>query len=527
MPRLLVVDDQRSTLQLLAALFEAEGYDVDVAEDAPGAIAELDAHDYDVVFTDLRLGIEQDGIDILQEAKRRRPHAQVVIMTAFSSVESSILAMKAGAYDYITKPFKREELVLLASRAAEKTQLAKRVETLERTVDGEGSAGSQIIGKSKALLQVMRLVGQVARTDATVLITGESGTGKELVAKALHEFSPRVGGPFVAVNCGAIPENLQESEFFGHAKGAFTGASRTKTGMFEQAHGGTLFLDEVGEMTLATQVKLLRFLQSGEVRKVGENKPAIVDARVVAATNRDLMGMIAAKQFREDLYYRLNIVAVEMPALRQRGGDIELLAGFFLARYARTTGHDVRGFTDAAMAALHAHTWPGNVRELENAVERAVTLSQGPMIDVDDLPRLAPAVVPDWSPPAGPPGLSGEWQAAMSGEWEAAWRERSAAAEAYGASFGAPGWPQAGDPHPFGRFPPPSNSPQPATPLSSDAIPALVGGPKEFLTLEQVERAHILLALERFAGSRTKASKALGISKATLWRKIKTFELDP
>ena len=538
MPRLLVVDDQHSTLELLARLFRAEGYTVDTAAEAPAAIAALDAHDYDVVFSDLRLGYEHDGMDILQEAKRRRPHTQVVIMTAFSSVESSLLAMKAGAYDYISKPFKREELVLLAHRASEKTQLAKRVERLERTVDGEGPAGSQIIGKSKAILSVMRLVAQVARTDATVLITGESGTGKELVAKALHQYSPRANAPFVAVNCGAIPENLQESEFFGHVKGAFTGASRTKMGLFEQANGGTLFLDEVGEMSLATQLKLLRFLQSGEVRKVGENQPVIVNARVVTATNRDLLSMIAAKEFREDLYYRLNIVAVELPALRERGSDIELLAGFFLVRYARKTGNDVQGFSDAAMERLRSHPWPGNVRELENAVERAVTLSPGPLIDVDDLPRLERPPTPERMPPLNP-----AYNPLVSGDWEAARREGYPGGDPFGASgahaavtggyapvYGAPAWPQHPDPMLNGPYPPGGHGgmQRAATPLSADSMPAVsLRAPAEsFRTLKELEKEHILRALEIFGGNRTKASTALGISKATLWRKLKAYGLE-
>jgi DNA-binding NtrC family response regulator len=551
MPRLLVVDDQQETLDLLARLFLAEGYSVDVAAEAPLAVELLDANEYDVVFTDLRLGYEHDGMEILQEAKARQPHTQVLIMTAFSSVESSLQAMQAGAYDYITKPFNREELVLLAHRAAEKAQLARRVERLEAAVKGEGPSGTQIIGKSKAILRVMRLVGQVARTGATVLVTGESGTGKELIAKAIHQLSPRVDAPFVAVNCGAIPENLQESEFFGHVKGAFTGASRTKTGLFEQADHGTLFLDEVGETSLATQVKLLRFLQSGEVRKVGDTRPAIVDARLVAATNRDLLSMIAAKHFREDLYYRLNIVAVEVPPLRERDGDIELLAGFFLGRYARKTGNDVRGFSDAAMERLLTHNWPGNVRELENAVERAVTLSPGPLVDVDDLPRLDRP-----PPPEARPMVSGSFAPLGSGDWEQARREgypdpygapgHPGVPNPYGGGYAGPAWAAYADPGVVGnryqappvpdpagvsgRFPAPVPAARalPPRPLSSDRVPSVgFADPNQgFPSLKEVERLHIIRALELFDSNRTKASSALGISKATLWRKIKLYEID-
>ncbi|MCP4871799.1 MAG: sigma-54-dependent Fis family transcriptional regulator [Proteobacteria bacterium] len=487
MARILVVDDQVETLELLARLFRAQGYEVDAVADGDLAQTAIEETDYDVVFTDLRLGFPYDGLELLEMVKKARPRTQVVIMTAFSSVESSVLAMKAGAYDYITKPFKGEEVLLLAARAAERATLTGKVRDLEGRSETDHHRKPEIVGQSPAMVRMMRLVGQVARTDATVLIVGESGTGKELVAAALHQLSPRVDKPLVAVNCGAIPENLQESEFFGHVKGAFTGAIRTKTGLFEEAHTGTLFLDEVGETSLATQVKLLRFLQTGEVRRVGGNEATRVDARLVAATNRDLEAMIEAKAFREDLYYRLNIIAVEVPPLRDRTGDVEVLAKYFLSRFARKLGNGVTGFTDRAMKRLVRHRWPGNVRELENAVERAVTLARGTRVDVDDLPRLDRL---GSAARSSRPKDEFSLHPTLSGEWDTV-----------------------------------SNPFQLAV-----AAPARLeyedNDVQQFPSLAEMERAHIERALAAFGGNRTRTSKALGISKATLWRKLKSYEAE-
>ncbi len=477
MARILVIDDLAATRDLLTKLFASQGYAVDAVPDGAKAHEHIKKVDYDVVFTDLRLGYPYDGLEVLEMIKKIRPRTQVVIMTAFSSVESSVLAMKAGAYDYITKPFKGEEVLLLAARAAEKAQLTERLHDLEGKAATVGA--TEIVGRSTEMVRLMRLVGQVARTDATVLVVGESGTGKELVAQALHQLSPRVDKPFVVVNCGAIPENLQESEFFGHVKGAFTGAIRTKTGLFEQAHSGTLFLDEVGETSLATQVKLLRFLQTGELRKVGGTDPVHVDVRLVAATNRDLESMILDKSFREDLYYRLNIIAVEVPPLRERGGDVETLASYFLALFARKLSNSVTGFSDGAMERLTSYHWPGNVRELENAVERAVTLARGTRVEVEDLPRLGRAGARLGVPSDGvfrtPVPLAGP---TTSMEWE------------------------------------------PVAPRPSPIEAEIAGFP----TLKEMERRHIERALAHFKGSRTRTCKALGISKATLWRKLKSYE---
>jgi DNA-binding NtrC family response regulator len=458
-------------------------------------------------------------------------------MTAFSTVESSVLAMKAGAYDYITKPFNPEEVLLLAARAAERAQLHEKVTRLERRALGSRASATEIVGTSPAIVRVMRLVGQVARTDATVLVVGESGTGKELVAQAIHELSPRSEKPFVAVNCGAIPENLQESEFFGHMKGAFTGAIRTKVGLFEQANGGTLFLDEIGETSLSTQVKLLRFLQTGEVRKVGDNTPVHVNVRLVAATNRDLLQMIEQKAFREDLYYRLNIIAVEVPPLRERSGDVEILARYFVAKHARKLGNGVSGFSSEAMERLQTWHWPGNVRELENAIERAVTLSRGTLVGIDDLPRFerasnrgASLTSITWPPAGGEelPSLAEELHrrqirpgagiARGEGSGRALSPERQAPgplpmAASVDAALTVAGSIQAG----VGSLAP--GSPRPArVPLPSSGEP--------FPDLESVERSYIEAALRRFGGNRAQACRALGISKATLWRKMKAWEID-
>jgi len=470
--RILVIDDQPATLELLATLFREEGYLVDAVPDGGKARDHLEKVDYDVVFTDLRLGYPYDGLEVLEMVKSLQPRAQVLIMTAFSSVQSSVLAMKAGAYDYLPKPFNREEVLLLAARAAERAQLDERLRTLEDEVERSRPEATEIVGSSPEMVQLMRLIAQVARTDSTVLVTGESGTGKELVAQALHQLSPRAEKPFVAVNCGAIPDNLQESEFFGHVQGAFTGAIRTKTGLFQQAHEGTLFLDEIGETVLSSQVKLLRFLQSGEVRKVGGNRAETVDARLVAASNRNLVAMTQEKSFREDLYYRLNIIAIEVPPLRYRQGDVDELAKYFLARRARKLGNGVTGFSAAAIDRLRRHNWPGNVRELENAVERAVTLSRGRVVEVGDLPPMAQAL---------------DLPTVLAADGD---RSRQPPGEA--------------------------NEPVLAAEFAQ-------GGPLVFPSLRELEHQHIEQALLLFSGNRTRASAALGISKATLWRKIKSY----
>lgn len=483
MSRILVIDDQQDTLDLLVRVFEDEGYIVDAAVDGTEARERVESREYDVVFTDLRLGYPFDGLEMLNLVKQTCPRTQVIIMTAFSSVESSLLAMKAGAYDYITKPFTREEVQLLAARASEKATLTDQVRLGATGTDIESVLATEIVGRSPALMRVMRLVGQVARTDATVLISGESGTGKELVARAIHQLSPRVDRPFVPVNCGAIPENLQESEFFGHVRGAFTGAIRTKTGLFEQADTGTLFLDEVGETSLSSQVKLLRFLQLGEVRKVGDTRSARLDVRMVAATNRNLEEMIAEKSFREDLYYRLNIIAVEVPPLREREGDVEILARYFLAKKSRKLGNGVVGFMPEAMQRLVAHSWPGNVRELENAIERAVTLTRGRRVSVEDLPVMSLGLARRRGDLTGRGTSVAPFPAVHS-------------------SIGDR--PVSRPPVVFGVH-------------ASD--PAVI----EFPSLATVEQQHIEAALAHFGGNRTRTSVALGISKATLWRKLKAY----
>jgi DNA-binding NtrC family response regulator len=505
MARILVIDDQQDTLDLLVRVFEKEGYVVDAAADGAGARELLESSEYDVVFTDLRLGYPFDGLEMLEFAKHTCPRTQVIIMTAFSSVESSVLAMKAGAYDYITKPFTAEEVQLLAARATEKATLTDQVRLGATGTDIDPVLATEIVGRSPALMRVMRVVGQVARTDATVLISGESGTGKELVARAIHQLSPRVDRPFVAVNCGAIPENLQESEFFGHVRGAFTGAIRTKIGLFEQADKGTLFLDEVGETSLSSQVKLLRFLQLGEVRKVGDTRSARLDVRLVAATNRNLEEMIAEKSFREDLYYRLNIIAVEVPPLRDREGDVEILARYFLAKKSRKLGNGVVGFLPEAMHKLVAHSWPGNVRELENAIERAVTLTRGQRVAVEDLPVMNPGPSRARSEVYSP-NTYGDRALTRAPTQPLAPRRSQFQAQTSG---GAPRRSQF--------------QAQTSGGVAAGGIHASDPAVVEFPSLATVEQQHIEVALAHFGGNRTRTSVALGISKATLWRKLKAY----
>jgi two-component system response regulator AtoC len=338
-----------------------------------------------------------DGLALLREVQRLQPGVTVIVMSAYGSHEMAIEAMKAGAYDFVSKPFRPDEVVLVLRKAEERERLARENRRLRTELASEYGP-SNLVGASEPMQEVLRQLRKVAPQKTTVLVTGESGTGKELVARALHELSPRAAFPFVAVNCGAIPSELIESELFGHAKGAFTDASRAKKGLVEEADGGTLFLDEIGELPLALQPKLLRFLEDEEVRPLGDVRARKVDVRVVAATGRDLRGAIAAGQFREDLFYRLEVVALRLPPLRERPGDIPVLAAHFLARHARLRP-ELAGMSLSAEAgeALLAHRWPGNVRELEHAVERAVVLADGPVIREEDLPDTVRA------PPAAPP----------------------------------------------------------------------------------------------------------------------------
>ncbi len=396
MARVLIVDDERSMREFLHILLEQEGHTPLVAESVAAATAACAAHQPDLVFADLRLP-DGSGMDVLRWVREHDPDCQVIMMTAYATTENAVDAMRLGAYDYQTKPFKVAELRALTAKALEKHALLRENRDLRSRLAGEGD-GQRILGQSPVMREVLNLIARMAQTRTNVLLEGESGTGKELVARAIHDGGPRAAGPFVAVNCGAIPEALIESELFGHVAGAFTGAQRGRAGLFKAADGGTLLLDEVSELPLALQVKLLRAIESRKIRAVGAEEELPVDVRIVSSTNRELQALVAAGGFREDLFYRLNVVRLRLPPLRERVEDIPLLARAFVARCAAEAGKQVHGLDAAALRALTAHPFPGNVRELENAIERAVALAAGELVTVADLPeelRGAPAPASD------------------------------------------------------------------------------------------------------------------------------------
>jgi two-component system, NtrC family, response regulator AtoC len=444
----LVVDDQAAIRESMVITFRREGYSVASAESGEGAIELLLRKPFDLVVTDLRLtGI--NGLEVLKQTKELFPDTEVVVMTAYGTIEGAVEAIKAGAYDYLTKPFQPEELTLVSQRALERRGLTQRVRLLEEAVRGHHPF-EDIVCASPAMSDVLKMIDQVARLDSTVLITGESGTGKELAARALHGLSPRKDKPLVIVNCGAIPENLQESELFGHSKGSFTGAHVDKRGLFEEAHGGTAFLDEVGELTTLAQVKMLRFLQNGEVRRVGNTTSRNLDVRIIAATNRDLEKSVKDGGFREDLYYRLNVIPIKLPSLRERRDDIPPLAQHFVRRIADRMGaNQPLTISPRAMDLLVKQHWRGNVRELENIMERAAALDRDGIIGTDDLP----------------------FADAQRGEDRIIERARRGA-----------------------------------------------------LTLAELEKEYILEVLAECNSSRKNTAQRLGITTATLWRKLKQYE---
>ncbi|MBK8253342.1 MAG: sigma-54-dependent Fis family transcriptional regulator [Polyangiaceae bacterium] len=373
---------------MLEIAFKRQGYDVVVA---PGARSGTEAlrqnpQPFPLVLTDLMMP-DGSGLDVLSAAKQRNPATEVIVITAHSTVETAIEAMRKGAYDFVTKPFSPAEMTALASKALEKSTLVAENQRLRAQIERLAQDSGQVLGTSPAMLRVVELIAKVAPMRTTVLITGESGTGKERVARALHEQSDRASAPFLVVNCGALPEQLMESELFGHEKGAFTGAATRALGLFREADGGTVLLDEVGELPLPLQVKLLRVLQERKVRPVGASAEVPVDVRVLAATNREVEADVQSGKFRQDLYYRLNVIRIELPPLRDRREDIVRLADRFIRRFANETGKDVRALTADAVRALDAYTFPGNVRELENMIERAVALASGPTIGLGDLPK--------------------------------------------------------------------------------------------------------------------------------------------
>ncbi len=459
---ILVVDDEPSIRHVLTLVLTERGYDVRAVGDGDEAMKELAARPYDVVISDVRMP-KVDGLKLLTDALAQWPELTFLVMSAYGSPEAALEAVGKGAFDYVAKPFKPEEVVLVLKKAEERQRLLRENRRLKE-VHGRAAPLDRILGVSEAVKLVHRQIQKLAPVSTTVLITGESGTGKELVARALHELSPRVAMPFVPVNCGAIPAGLIESELFGHAKGAFTDARTAKAGLFSEADGGTLFLDEVGELPQAAQIKLLRVLQEGEVRPVGESRAEKVDVRVVAATLRDLGKLVERGEFREDLYYRLNVVNLRLPALRERREDVMLLAKTFLSRFNRELNREVpvTGFSPEAEAAMLGYAWPGNVRELENAMERAVLLAEGPLIALENLP-------------------------------ERLWSEKPAA-------------------------------PQSGSSLVPAADPTDLSLKRAMRTLEE---NFIRAALKRTRGNRTRAAEVLEISHRALLYKIKEYGIDP
>jgi two-component system, NtrC family, response regulator AtoC len=393
MRRVLVVDDEENIRLVLRTLLKKHGYDVEVADSGEAALAALEAFDPDVILTDVRMP-RMGGLDLLGALKAKQHSATVIVMSAYGNVDLAIDAMKAGAYDYVSKPFKPDEIVLALRKAEERETLRRENRALKEQIQKENQFES-ILAKSAQMIAIFKTVSKIADYKTTVLITGESGTGKELVARAIHTQSSRKGAPFVAINCGAIPENLLESELFGHKKGAFTDANSDRRGLFEEATRGTLFLDEIGELPLSLQVKLLRVVQEEHIRRLGDSKDVKVDVRIIAATHRDLTADVKAGRFREDLFYRIHVLSIHIPPLRDRREDVSLLIDHFVTRNNARLGTNIRGVSNEARKLLLEYSWPGNVRELENTIERAMVLAESDVLQLGDLPeRIRDALDP-------------------------------------------------------------------------------------------------------------------------------------
>ncbi|MDQ2644003.1 MAG: sigma-54 dependent transcriptional regulator [Myxococcota bacterium] len=385
MRRVLVVDDEENLRLVLRTLLRRHGYEVETAASGEEGLALVDSFGPDVVLTDVRMP-KMGGLDLLETLRAKGNDATVIVMSAYGNMDMAIEAMKAGAYDYVQKPFKPDEVVLTLRKAEERETLRRENRALRDEIRKEHRF-EDILAKSGSMQDIFRTIAKIADYKTTVLVTGESGTGKELVARAVHRRSSRRGGPFVAVNCGAIPENLLESELFGHKKGAFTDAVQDRRGLFEEAHTGTLFLDEIGELPLGLQVKLLRVLEDEKIRRLGEARDLQVDVRIVAATHRDVAAETKAGRFREDLFYRLNVLHIHVPPLRERRDDVPLLIEHFVAKNNTRLGTGIRGIDTEARRLLYEYAWPGNVRELENTIERAMVLAEGEQIVAADLPE--------------------------------------------------------------------------------------------------------------------------------------------
>jgi DNA-binding NtrC family response regulator len=384
--RVVVIDDEVNAAAALETLLREDGFDVERAHDGRSGLQIIDKFDPDVVLTDLRM-TGMDGIELLARIKEVHPETMVILMTAYGTVKTAVKAMKLGAEDYLAKPVDIDELEVVLQKALEKKRLLQETRVLRERLEDKYHLDN-VVGQSPEMLAVFKTIRQVAPSNSSILLFGESGTGKELFAQALHQLSPRKNRPFVKVACAALPETLLESELFGHEKGAFTGALFSRAGRFETADGGTLFLDEIGDISPTVQVKLLRFLEEREFERVGGNRTYKVDVRIVVATHRDLQKKVEDGSFRDDLYYRLNVIEIKIPPLRDRGGDIPLLVEYFIRKYAERNGKEIRGIADDALTALMRNHWPGNVRQLENAVERAVVLANEPVLNSAHFPIL-------------------------------------------------------------------------------------------------------------------------------------------
>jgi len=487
MAKILVIDDEATMVQMVTELLRADGHEVLPHNSGNTVLEALEEQHPELVITDLNLEKSRaQGMDILRKARSLTPPAEVIVVTAFGSVETAVEAMRHGAYDYLEKPFKLDELKLCAQRALSYNHAVAENHYLKKQLS-EKYQFNQIIGKSPKMQAVFRMIERVASTDSTVLILGESGTGKELVARALHFNSRRQFAPFIPVNCAALPEHLLESELFGHRKGAFTGAIADKQGLFQEADGGTIFLDEIGSMPAALQSRLLRVLQDREVRRVGDNTPSYVNVRVLAATNEPMEKKIKEGQFREDLYYRLNVIPIQLPSLRDRREDIPLLVTHCLRNKVNPRSGNPYQITRRAVETLNSYPWPGNVRELENVIERACTLCDGDLIRVADLPPAVQASAPEAA--RIPPGGRDETTFIVA---------------------------------PITSDDIPAPLPQPAD-AKTDGIALATGGLaleplKDFLRAQEVNYLNRTLAYTN--GNKEKAAELLGVSLATLYRKL-------
>lgn len=382
--RILIIDDEESFRHMLSVILKKEKYDVETASNGEEGLQKVADSPFDQILCDIRMP-QMDGLEFLREVQKMGVNATIIMMSAYGTVDSAIEAMKLGAYDYISKPFKPDEIILTLKKAEERERLRRENELLRKEIKKEYSF-ENIVSKNEKMQKIFEVIKKVAKYKSTILITGESGTGKELVARALHYNSDRSQNPFIPINCGAIPENLLESELFGHEKGAFTDAIRTKKGLFEEADDGTLFLDEIGELPLQLQVKLLRVLQDGEIRRVGDSKSIQIDVRIIAATVKDLVKEVSEGRFRDDLFYRLHVFPIHIPPLRERQEDIPLLVAHFVQKHSLSLNKNVLGINPKALAALMNYRWFGNVRELENTIERAMVLTDESNIELENLP---------------------------------------------------------------------------------------------------------------------------------------------